>query len=95
MVVTNGTKLKVINSNYIPDIIYINGIKSSIDNSGYVNIENGPTNYLTMQWNKKEEKYSKLFQNIETAIEIDLSKFDISGIGSIKSMFVNCINLKY
>ena len=37
--VTNGAKLKIINSNYVPNRIYINGILSSIDKNGFSRIE--------------------------------------------------------
>ena len=92
--VDNGTKLKIINSNYIPDRIYINGIKSTIDDSGYVNIEKGVGNIVTLEWDSKEEKYSKLFQNILSITEVNFTNFNISGISSIKSMFVGCQNLR-
>ena len=92
--VTNGTKLKIINSNYVPNRIYINGVLSSIDKNGFTRIEKEGLSNVVMEWDKKAEKYSKLFQNIECAIEIDLSNLDISGIQSIKNMFINCKNLK-
>ena len=92
--VDNGTKLKIINSNYIPDRIYVNGIKSTIDNSGYTNIEKGEGNIVTLEYDRKEDKYSKLFQNILTITEVNFTNFNISGISSIKSMFVGCENLK-
>ena len=93
--VTYGSRLKIINSDYIPSRIYINGIKSSIDISGYVSIENEGINNVTLEWDKKAKKYSKLFQNINSVIEVDFTNFDISGIQSIKSMFINCENLEY
>ena len=92
--VDNGTKLKIINSNYIPDRIYVNGIKSTIDDSGYTNIKNGVGNIVTLEWDNKEEKYSKLFQNILSITEVNFTNFDISGISSIKSMFIGCQNLR-
>ena len=92
--VDNGTKLKIINSNYIPDRIYINGKISTVDNSGYTNIEKGVGNIVTLEWDSKEEKYSKLFQNILTITEINFTNFDTSGVSSIKSMFVGCENLR-
>ena len=95
MKVTYGKKVKIVNSIYIPDRVFINGVKSEIDNSGYIkNLEEGIYD-VTMEWDKKENKYSKLFQNINSAFEIDLSNFDISGIKSIKSMFINCNRLEY
>ena len=95
MKVTYGKKVKIINSNYVPNRVYINGVLSEIDKSGYVKIPEEGIYDVTMEYDKKAEKYSKLFQNIASVFEIDLSNFDISGIKSIKSMFINCENLEY
>ena len=95
MKVTYGKKLKIINSNYVPDRVFINGVESEIDRSGYVKIPEEGIYDVIMEYNKKADKYSKLFQNIVSVFEIDLSNFDISGIKSIKSMFINCENLVY
>ena len=92
--VDNGTRLKIINSNYIPDRIYVNGIKSTIDGSGYANIEKGVGNIVTFEWDSKEEKYSKLFQNIISITEVNFTNFNIVGVSSIKSMFIGCENLR-
>ena len=90
-------RIKVINSDYIPNRVYLNDKLTKIDNNGY--IEKNKEGYefinITMEWDTKASKYSKLFQNIENAIKIDLSHFDISGIKSIKSMFKNCKKLEY
>ena len=96
MVIGQGGIVKVINSDYIPNRVYVNNKLTNIDINGFIIINEGNNafNYITMEWDKKESKYSKLFQNIESAIKIDLSHFDISGIQSIKSMFINCINLE-
>ena len=97
MKIGQGIRVKVINSDYIPNRAYVNGKPSKVDISGYVEIDDEENwyNYITMEWDTKAKKYSKLFQNIDSAIEIDLTQFDISGIESIKSMFINCNNLKY
>ena len=92
--VKNGNKIKLINSDYVPKIVYINGIKSEIDKNGYVNIEKEGINNVTMQWDKKYKDYSKIFQNIDSIVEIDFSKFDFYGVTSMRSMFYKCINLK-
>ena len=92
--VTYGKKLKIINSNYIPNRIFINGVESKTDKSGYANIPNEGINNVTLEWDKKADKYSKLFQNIASVIEIDFINFDISGIKSIKSMLINCKNIE-
>ena len=97
MVIGQGFRVKVINSDYIPKRVYVNNEPVKIDSTGFVDIidEERPLNYITMEWDEKASKYSKLFQNIDSVIEIDLSQFDISGIRSIKSMFINCYNLEY
>lgn len=92
--VDNGTKMKIVNSNYIPDRIFVNGVKSTIDGSGYTNIEKGVGNIVTLEWDSKEDKYSKLFQNILSITEVNFTNFDISGVSSIKSMFIGCQNLR-
>ena len=97
MEIGKGARVKVINSDYIPNRAYVNDEPAKIDISGYVEIDDEERyiNYITMEWDKKADKYSKLFQNIESAISIDLTQFDISGIKSIKGMFKNCISLQY
>ena len=93
--VTYGNKLKIINSNYIPNRVFINGVESEIDKSGNIKIPEPGVYEVTLEWDQKHDKYSKLFQNINTVFEIDLSNLDISGIKSIKSMFINCKNVEY
>ena len=95
MKVTYGKKVKIVNSNYVPDRIFINGVESEIDRSGYVKIPEEGMYDITMEYDKKADKYSKVFQNIISVFEIDLSNFDISGIKSIKSMFINCEFLEH
>ena len=89
-------RVKIINSDYIPNRVYVNNVLTNIDSSGYIILKNKENlfNNITMEWDKKAIKYSKLFQNIESALEIDLSRLDISGIKSIKNMFINCNQLK-
>ena len=88
--VTYGKKVKIINSNYIPNRIFVNGVESKTDKSGNVNLPNEGAYNVALEWDKKADKYSKLFQNIASVIEIDFINFDLSGIKSIKSMFINC-----
>jgi len=97
MLVGQGIRLKVINSEYIPNRAYVNDMPAVVDISGFVEIKDDQKeyNYITLEWDTKSKKYSKLFQNIDCAIEINLTKFDISGIESIKSMFINCNRLEY
>ena len=93
--VTRGDKIKIINTEFIPDRIFINNVKSTIDKNGYINAVEYLINNVTMEWDKKKSKYDKIFQNIVTLIEVDLSNLDTSGVTSMKSMFINCENLKY
>ena len=96
IIVTNGTKLKIINSDYIPNNIYINGVNSFIEDEGYVNIiSDSLLNNVILEWNEKREKYTKLFRDIDSLIEVDFTNFDSSGVTSISNMFINCRNLKH
>ena len=89
-------KMKIIDSNYIPNKIYVNGVNSTIDKKGNINIKSNYTiNNITLIWNDKNKKYSQLFKNIEKLFEVDFINFDMAGITLISSMFQNCINLKY
>ena len=92
---TKDTKLKIINSDYVPDNVFINGDRSTIDKNGNIRLSEDSAIYdITLEWDEKKDKYSKLFRNIECLVEIDFTNFDISGITSISSMFYNCIYLK-
>ena len=93
--VTNGEKLKIIDAQYIPDEIYINDIISSIDNNGFVKIINNGINNVIMRWEHKKYNLDKMFKNLNSLIEVDLSNLDTSGVTSMKAMFINCENLKY
>ena len=93
--IVNVSKLKAINSDYIPDRVYVNDKLSSIDKNGFILIDKEGFYDITLQWDTKAVKYSKLFQNIVSAIEIDFINFNITEIQSIKNMFINCENLEY
>ena len=90
-----GYKINVINQNYIPDRIFINGNKSTIDQYGRITTETEEIYFVTLEWNEKKTNYEKLFENVYNAIEIDLSNFDTTGVTSMNSMFINCISLYY
>ena len=94
-VIKNG-KIKIINTDYLPQRVYVNGIKTTIDKSAYIIIEEEGINNVTIEWDakKKPAKCAKMFQNIDCIIRVDFSDFDFSGITSMKSMFVSCENLK-
>ena len=95
--VIGGKKVKIINSDYAKNIanIYINGKSSSIDSSGNIQNLELEENNVIIEWSIKFEKYTKLFKNIDTVIEIDFTNFDNTGISLISNMFINCANLKY
>ena len=89
-------KLKIINSDFRPNKIYINGVSSSVDKEGYVIIKNNLPQYdLTLEWKEKREKYTKLFRNIESLIEVDFTNFDSTKVIATSYMFTNCKNLNY
>ena len=87
--------IKIINTWFLPDRIYINDIKSSIDNSGRVVLDNGGINNITMEWDTKFTNLEKMFQNLGNIIEIDLSNLDSSSVTSMKTMFYNCKDVQY
>ena len=96
--VISGEKIKIIKKDFLPDRIYINGIESTINKYGYISTTsygNYIINNVTIEWDKKKSKYEKIFQDIDTIIEIDLSNFDTSGLNSMKNMFINCYKLQY
>ena len=86
---------KVIGKNFIPDFVYINGNNSQITSDGKINLEKDGIYNVTMQWKTKKKLYDKLFNDIYSVLEIDLSNFDTSGVTSMKSMFKGCKYLKY
>ena len=92
--VTGGLSIKIVNSKFNPNRIYINGVKSSIS-KGTVNIENAGINNVTLEYDQKKTNLDRFFQTIENVIEIDLSNFDTTGVTSMKYMFLSCINLRY
>ena len=88
----NGIQ-QIINQNYISDCIaYYNVFK--IDFDGYILIENNKINNITLIWENKLDTSEELFMDIESIIEIDLSKFDSSKITSMRKMFSGCTNLQ-
>ena len=48
---------------------------------------------ITILWNITISSIDKMFQNCDKIIEIDLSKFDTSGVTNTKYMFQNCFSL--
>ena len=90
-----NTKILGIKSE-LPDLVYLNNILTTIDSSGYIFIDkNDINNNLTMIWYNPIENCEKLFQSVSSATEIDLSNFDTSKVTTMRSMFADCINVKY
>ena len=90
-----GYKINVINQNYIPDRIFINGNESNIDKYGRITTETEEIYLVTLEWDEKKTNYDKLFENVERVMEIDLSNFDTTGVTSMNKMFFNCLSLNY
>ena len=85
---------KIINKNFISNcLVYYNG--DIIDFNGTIFLDNNNNNNLTLIWKNKLNTSEYLFQDSESIIEIDLSKFDTSEITSMGGMFNGCINLQY
>ena len=87
--------IKVINTWFLPDRIYINDINTSIDNTGRIILDNEGINNITMEWDIKFTSLEKMFQNLGNIIEIDLSNLDSSSVTSMKTMFYNCKDVEY
>ena len=89
----NG-KVRVINSMYAPDKVYLNDTNITIDQTGLIYLENEGINNVTLEWDEKLTSCDRLFTETEGIIEIDFSNFDTSLVTSMKSMFMNCIDLE-
>ena len=97
-VININNSIKVINSDYIPSKVYVNGVESPIESNGIIrnlDLEINGIISITLEWDEKLKKYTKLFRNIDSIIEVDLSDFDVSEVTSIAYMFNNCTNLLY
>ena len=87
---------QILGSDLLPDLIYLNGNITIIDNSGKIFIESdNEINKVTLIWNQKINNCEFLFQFSSNITEIDLSNFDTSIVTSMISMFENCENLEY
>ena len=68
---------------------------SEIDKSRYMKIDLPGINNITLEWDENKKKYTKLFKNIESLIEVTFTNFDTTEVTAISNMFINCPNLKY
>ena len=95
MKVISQNKTKIINSKYIPNRVYINGIESTIDKIGIINFNNTGIYNVSIEYDNKLVVIDKMFMDMENLLEVDFSNFDSSSVTSMKAMFLNCKNLKY
>ena len=95
MKIIRQIKTKIINSRYIPNRVYINGINSTIDRVGIINIKDEGIHNISIEYNNKLDNIDKMFLDIENLVEVDFSNFDSSSVTSMKALFSNCKNLKY
>ena len=85
--------VKIINPDYSPDRIYINGKSSTIEN-GHINDDTFGTLDITLEFDEKKSNYDSMFKEIDNIVSIDLSDFDTTGVTSMKSMFQSCNSLE-
>ena len=96
--ITGNKYTKILGINKIfPDLVYLNDIETIFDTSGNIFINRNDIGYnnVTIIWYKPIENCEKLFQSVSSAIEIDLSNFDTSKVTTMRSMFVDCENVRY
>ena len=89
---------KIMGSRTFPDLIYLNGNLTLIDNLGRIFIESENKNEIsivTLIWNQKINTCEYLFRSLTNIIEIDLSNFDFSIVTSMINMFEDCEKLEY
>ena len=81
-------------SNFIslPDIIIVNGENQTKVEKYVYNLSNGINN-ITMIWNYQVTNCSNMFADLTNIINVDLSKFDSSGVTDMKCMFFKCSSL--
>ena len=87
-------RAKVANVRYYPNRVLINGTNGYVDRYGLINIYQYGIYNITLEWDRKIEDYSYLFENIDKAIEINFVNFDLSNVKSLSGMFSNCNNLR-
>ena len=91
--VTYGQKLKIIDSKYVPNRVYINGILSTIDSNGRIKVLNEGINNVTLEWDQEKTDYEKMFKNLNSIIEVDFSYFDLSKVKNLLGLFLENRNL--
>ena len=93
----NGNEYQpLIGSTNLPDLVYLNGNITQINEYGEIIIEdNEEINEVVLIYNNKLDNCNSLFKSSFNILEIDLSNFDTSLVTTMKSMFEECENLKY
>ena len=84
-----GTTERIIEA---PSKIIINNVQQNNIQNIYNLTEK--ENVITMEWNIPLPHSEYMFYNLENISYIDLSKFDGSGLNSMRAMFNGCTNLK-
>ena len=90
-------KQKIINDNFNPDEILLNGnsIAQTYKNNGNViNIYENDTT-INLKWNNKLLTCADMFKGLDNIISIDFSNFDFSLVESLAGLCFGCLNLKY
>ena len=88
-----GTK-KVLGSNfdYSPDLVYINSIQKSTDNSNEYYL-NETINIVVLTFFQELDSCANMFYDLKDIKEIDLSKCVYSKVTDMSYMFKGCIKL--
>jgi len=93
----SGTQ-KILNSDYIykPNQVYVQGNSTSylVDDYNRITGLQNNKNTIIMKWDDNLQNCSYMFSGLNNIIEVDLSKFNISGVRITEYMFSDCINLK-
>ena len=86
---------KILGSNLFPDEVYLNDKLTNINAFGYITINNyNEGDEITLVWKKKIYSCEYLFDSCVNITEIDLSKFDTSGVTTMEGMFNGCSKLE-
>ena len=92
--VSYGANLKIIEPKFTPSKVYVNGIESEIT-KGCINVLNKGINNITLEWDEKITDCEKMFKDLQSIIEADLSNFDLSEVVSLKYLFTNDRKLSF
>ena len=93
--VKGPSPVQIINKSFstLPSYIYNSKGNLIAQNKYEINIEQ-EEEIITMKWNSKLTKLSKMFFEVQSIIEIDLSNYDSSSVNAMNMMFQDCTNVK-